>query len=251
MTTAVWLDSGPLIATQAGSSAVLVATLLPPGGPGGLERCFDALVGGAIGILVVMLLPADPIAPVRRAVIAILDELSVSVRGVGTAISERDLTGAEVVLDRVRRSQPLVDRLRETVSASSEITRFAPMRWSRRGDLQRYRALADHVDNALRNTRILVRRSLVALRDRESLVAGVPDVLAHLADAIDLARSELQTGDDTHEGRLALVDVDTQSGRYEATTGACRHMSSSRNCVRLPSICCRHPGYPSSRPRAR
>ena len=154
-----------------------------------------------------MLLPADPIAPVRRAVIAILDELSASVRGVGTAISERDLTCAEVVLDRVRRSQPLVDRLRETVRASSEITRFAPMRWSRRGDLQHYRALADHVDNALRNTRILVRRTLVALRDRESLAAGVPDVLARLADAIDLARSELQTGDDAHEGRLALVDV--------------------------------------------
>ena len=57
MTTAVWLDGGPLIVTQAGSSAVLVATLLPPGGTGGLERCLDALVGGAIGILVVMLLP--------------------------------------------------------------------------------------------------------------------------------------------------------------------------------------------------
>jgi uncharacterized membrane protein YgaE (UPF0421/DUF939 family) len=89
MTTAVWLDGGSLIATQAGSSAVLVATLLPPGGTGGLERCLDALVGGAIGILVVMLLPADPIAPVRSAVITILDELSASVRGVGTAISER------------------------------------------------------------------------------------------------------------------------------------------------------------------
>ena len=75
------------------------------------------------------------------------------------------------------------------------------------GDLQHYRALADHVDNALRNTRILVRRTLVALRDRESLVAGVPDVLARLADAIDLARSEPQTGDDAHEGRRALVDV--------------------------------------------
>jgi len=30
MTMAVWPDSGPLIATQAGRSAVLVATLLPP-----------------------------------------------------------------------------------------------------------------------------------------------------------------------------------------------------------------------------
>lgn len=207
MTTAVWLDSGPLIATQAGSSAVLVATLLPPGGTGGLERCLDALAGGAIGILVVALLPADPITPVRKAVIAVLDELTTTLRAVETVISDIDLDSAEATLTRVRGAQPLVHRLRETVRASTEIARFAPLRWSRRQSLHTYSALADHVDNALRNTRILARRALVAVRDRESTAAELPGALIRLADAVDVLGGELTAGHDLAEGRPALLDA--------------------------------------------
>ncbi len=205
MTTAVVLDGGPLIATQAGSSAVLVATLLPPGGSGGWDRCLDALVGGVIGLLVVTLLPADPIPPVRKAVIAVLDELSSTLRAVGTTIAGRDLSGAEAVLARVRSAQPLVDRLRETVRTSNEIARFAPTRWSNRARLRRYSSLADHVDYALRNTRVLARRAYVALRDQESTVAGLPDLLATLAGAIDVIRGGLLTGQDVSEGSPPLM----------------------------------------------
>ena len=40
-------NGGTLLVNQAGASAVLVATLLPPGEAGGLDRCVDALIGGA------------------------------------------------------------------------------------------------------------------------------------------------------------------------------------------------------------
>ncbi len=89
-----------------------------------------------IGLLVVTLLPADPIPPVRKAVIGVLDELSSTLRAVGTTMSGRDLGGAEAVLAPVRSAQPLVDRLRETVRTSNEIARFAPPRWSNRARLR-------------------------------------------------------------------------------------------------------------------
>lgn len=175
---------------------MLVATLLPPGGSGGLDRCLDALVGGVIGLLVVTLLPADPIPPVRKAVIAVLDEFSSTLRAVGTTMSGGDLSGAEAVLSRVRSAQPLVDRLRETVRTSNEIARFAPTRWSNRARLRRYSSLADHVDYALRSTRVLARRAYVALRDQESTAAELPDLLATLAGAIDVIRGGLMAGHD-------------------------------------------------------
>lgn len=42
MAIAVFTDGGTLIVSQAGASAVLVTTLLPPGESGGLDRCVDA-----------------------------------------------------------------------------------------------------------------------------------------------------------------------------------------------------------------
>ena len=50
MAAAVLADGGTLLVNQAGASAVLVATLLPPGQTGGVDRCVDALIGGALGV---------------------------------------------------------------------------------------------------------------------------------------------------------------------------------------------------------
>ena len=48
MVAATLVGGGPLLASQAGASAVLVATLLPPGQAGGIDRCVDALIGGPV-----------------------------------------------------------------------------------------------------------------------------------------------------------------------------------------------------------
>lgn len=66
MGTAVALNSGPIFSMQAGNSAVLVATLIPPGGSGGVDRMVDALVGGLVGIAVVAVIPTHPVRRARR-----------------------------------------------------------------------------------------------------------------------------------------------------------------------------------------
>ena len=52
MAAAVFADGATLLVDQAGASAVLVATLLPPGQAGGIDRCVDALIGGLVGVAV-------------------------------------------------------------------------------------------------------------------------------------------------------------------------------------------------------
>ena len=87
---AVFFDGGSLLVNQAGASAVLVATLLPPGQAGGLDRCVDALIGGGVGVVVAAVLPTDPVGPVRRTSRALLDELAAVLRGVADALRDRD-----------------------------------------------------------------------------------------------------------------------------------------------------------------
>ena len=107
---AVFADGGPLLVNQAAASAVLVATLLPPGQAGGLSRCLDALIGGVVGVLVVAVLPSDPVAPVRRNARRLLDELAAVLAGVADALRDRDADAARAALRRAR-AYAVVDRL--------------------------------------------------------------------------------------------------------------------------------------------
>src|SRR4051812_3048374 len=67
MVAALIVGGGSLLATQAAISAVLVATLQPPDGGITPDRFYDALVGGAVALLVSSLVfPIDPVGVVRR-----------------------------------------------------------------------------------------------------------------------------------------------------------------------------------------
>ncbi|MCP3799323.1 FUSC family protein [Allokutzneria sp. A3M-2-11 16] len=194
MSAAVLLDSGAVIALQAGSSAVLVATLLPPGDTGGLDRMVDALIGGVVGLLVAGLLPANPLTVAHRQGKVVLDELERALRGVAAAVRGHDAAKCADVLAKARESHKAVEDLRTGLAAGAEIAKIAPIRWRRRGDLERYKTAATAVDHALRNTRVLVRRALAALRDDEPMPGGVADVLDRLADAVRTLQADLAEG---------------------------------------------------------
>ena len=57
------VGGGALLASQAGVSAVLVATIEPPGDSFSFDRFEDALIGSGVALLVgALLLPVDPLA---------------------------------------------------------------------------------------------------------------------------------------------------------------------------------------------
>jgi uncharacterized membrane protein YgaE (UPF0421/DUF939 family) len=204
---AVFAGAGSLLINQAGASAVLVATLLPPGQAGGLDRCVDALIGGGVGLVVAAVLPTDPVGPVRRTSRALLDELAAVLRGVADALRDRDAGVALAALQRARRTQPLIDSLRGALHGGREVTAVSPMHRRRRRVLARYAELADRADYAMRNARVVARRAYSALLDGEPGVPDLPDVLAELAGAVDLLTAELTREGDLARARSAVVDV--------------------------------------------
>ena len=170
MVLAVLIDGGPIITIQAGASAVLVAALLPGGG---LPRAVDALIGGAVGLAVAAVLPADPLAGARRGMRALLDEVADALRAVAAGLRERDESAVLAALSRARGTQPTVEALRSAVRAGEEIAVIAPLRRRRRAQLHRLDIAAVRADYALRNTRVLARRVLAALYEDETLPPGV------------------------------------------------------------------------------
>lgn len=211
MTAAVLLDSGTVIAMQAGSSAVLVATLLPPGDTGGLDRMVDALIGGLVGLAVAALLPANPLTVAHRQGKVLLGELATALRGVAEAVSGRDAAKAAAVLSRARKTTKAFEEFRTALATGSEIARIAPMRWRRRADLERYQSAAVPLDHAMRNTRVLARRALAALRDDEPAHPALAEVLIKLAEAVELLRTELADGDEPLIARTLAQEAAAQA----------------------------------------
>jgi len=207
MSAAVLLDGGAVIALQSGSSAVLVATLLPPSTNGGLDRMVDALIGGVVGLAVTALLPANPLTIAHRHGKVVLGELSTALRGIASAVAEHDTVKAAGVLAQLRKSQSAIEDFKDALKAGKEIATIAPIRWHRRNELDHYREAAVPVDYALRNTRVLARRALAALRDGEQVPDILPDVLRAYADAVDLLRTELARGDRPEGARKAVRDA--------------------------------------------
>ncbi|OLT19968.1 hypothetical protein BJF78_10435 [Pseudonocardia sp. CNS-139] len=207
MAVAVFADGAALLVAQAGSSAVLVATLLPPGGTGGLDRCVDALIGGTVGVLVAAVLPSDPVGPVRREARILLDELAAVLQRTAGALRDRDPDAAAEALRRARASQPLIDGLRSALHGGQEITRVAPLHRRRRRVLRRFHELAERADYAMRNTRVLVRRAYTALCDGEPAVPELADLLDETAGAVRALAEQLDREGDRERAREPVLDV--------------------------------------------
>jgi uncharacterized membrane protein YgaE (UPF0421/DUF939 family) len=207
MATAVFVDGAALLVAQAGSSAVLVATLLPPGDVSGFDRCVDALIGGSVGLLVAAVLPSDPVGPVRREARALLDELAAVLTETAEALRKRDAEAASAALARARASQPLIDELRGALRGGHEVTRVSPLLRRRRRVLAKFAELAERADYAMRNARVLVRRTYTAICDDEPAAPELADVLNELAAAVRTLTRQLGRDGDRRLAREPAVDV--------------------------------------------
>jgi uncharacterized membrane protein YgaE (UPF0421/DUF939 family) len=218
---AVFLGGGPVLIGQAAASAVLVATLAPPSGGIYYTRFIDALVGGVTGFLVMaLLLPVNPLTVVRRAAGPALDTIATGLRDVALALAASDQGEAQAALERLRSSEPAVVAFREALAGAREAATLAPVFWRSKGPLALYLDAAVHVEHALRNGRVLARRAVALLREREPVPAELVEALHLLADAVEVLRDELAAGTEPVRVReLALAAVRTGAQAYRSGLG--------------------------------
>ncbi|MGH2947150.1 MAG: FUSC family protein [Solirubrobacteraceae bacterium] len=182
---AIFLGSGQMLATQAAVSAALVATLQPPTDGITFARFLDALAGGGVALLVNgLVLPADPVAMVRRAARPVLDELAATLEDVAVAILARDRERAERALLRARSIDDLSGNFVEAVNVSRETTRYAPPRRRSRGRVESYAEGAAQIDLAVRNVRVLARGTIRAVRLDENVPPDIAEAVRSLAEAV-------------------------------------------------------------------
>ena len=185
-----FLDGGTIFSTQLGLQALLVVLLpAPPEGP--FARSIDAVVGGALAILITMLTPRDPRREPMHELGKLLLELSAVLREGSTALLESDSTRAWHALIRARATQATMDAIPAALRSAREIATIAPAYRRHRAEVDRLGRLAEKTDLAVRNSRVFSRRLASVINHAamdDDAIDRVGQLLMELADAVDTLR---------------------------------------------------------------
>jgi uncharacterized membrane protein YgaE (UPF0421/DUF939 family) len=205
---ALFLGSGVLLVNQAAASAVLITTLFPPSSGIYYARWVDALVGGVIALVVhAILLPVEPLTVVHRSMQPILATLAESLVSVGAALRSGDLDSARALLTTLRETDPSVARFRDSLAGARELVAVSPIRFRARGALANYLVAGPHVDHAIRNSRVLARHVVTALRNAEPIPEAIPDALDELSSAVEWLGRELEHAEEPEAARGRAVSA--------------------------------------------
>jgi len=198
-----------LALNQATNTAVLLATVVPLTGAGNpaVTRFVDALIGGLCGLAMMLLLPRNTVRDIGVEVQDVLKEVAAALDEVAGALDSGEPERAEHALERTRELQPALETMRSTAENVSEIARMSPMRWTQRGHVNLYVGTIGHIDNAVRDARVLARRSSAMLRHHEVPPPGMADAVGSLASAVGIFADDLAVQDDFEEAQQALIDA--------------------------------------------
>lgn len=209
VTIATLLGLKGLALTQAANSSVLLAAVVPAVGAGNpaITRFLDALVGGAVGLAMILLIPRNAVRDIDREVQVFLNRLSGILSRIAQSLRTIDASLADVALQEARSMQPLVESMTSTAANVSEIARMSPMRWRQREHVETYVSTVHDLDNAVRDARVMARKASALLRHGEPVPAGMDQAIDALARAIGIFADDLSERDDFEEARQQLVEA--------------------------------------------
>lgn len=217
MTVAVLLDAGALIVTQAGVQSVIVTTLLPAPGAG-LSRWLDAVVGGLVALLAAVVAPATPLRRPRQQAARVLHELALLLHEAARSAVDGDVERAARTLERARETESGLDDLRQAASEGLDVTRSSPLRRGHRGSVQAVADLAEPLDRAIRNARVLIRRVTAAASRGEPVPPAYADLVDRLGTIVDRMAADLDRRDLPVSVRDELFELAADSSRVESSS---------------------------------
>jgi uncharacterized membrane protein YgaE (UPF0421/DUF939 family) len=205
LTAARFLSGSAAFALTVGIQAMLVYIMPAPEG-GAFIRSLDGVIGGATALLFTAVIPRDPrglaIKDANKLFSIFLDSLDalkVAVRNVDVAIVDE-------ALNRVRRSQPLVDNWRMSLDSAIAISKISPFLRKYRDELSGQVRLMRGMDLATRNLRVVVRRVDFLVRDGVAR-PYLADLFEQISAATHLLSEGLESADHLRESQELFVEI--------------------------------------------
>lgn len=211
MSLAVLAGAGQLLMLQAGTQGVIVATLITSDGQA-FGRWIDAVVGGAIAVLITIAAPpGSPLRRPREKAAAVLEHVAVALGQCAVGLRDRDADVVAAALEAARDLQPEMVDLEEAAAEGLALARLAPLRRRQRRSVEIIDGILFPLDLAIRNVRMLIRRAEVCLIEGEHMPQAYIDLVDELALASAYISDELAQGRDAVLAREDLVNLARRS----------------------------------------
>lgn len=207
--TATLIGLKGLARTQAATSAVLLAAVVPVAGSGNpaTNRFVDALTGGLVGLAMTIVVPGNPVRRVDQEVQKVLRGLGAALDQIANSLELRDAGPAWTALHQARALQPTIEGLGATISGADEVARISPLRWGQRDHVRLYSLVLRDIDNAVRDVRVLARRVHTMIRLREQPPEGMDVAVRSLSEAVAIFSDDLAEHERFDEARDKLVSA--------------------------------------------
>ncbi|MGW4467239.1 FUSC family protein [Micromonospora sp. NPDC004704] len=203
---ALLLSGRGVLVAQAGGTAVLIAALSPEVGELEYPRFVDALIGGGVGLVVVLLLlPLNPRRVVQRAASYPIEELARQLKVTAQALSDRNEARLGQAVEGLGAIESDLENLKTAVEGAKEVVQLSPARWHRRQTLALFAQGAEHMDHAVWSSRGLARRAVGLIEDNEPLPAGLPIAVDRLSEAVLMLHDEFRHGRVPEEARRRVL----------------------------------------------
>jgi len=203
-----FISGGSTFAVTASIQAMLVQ--LSPAPLGGVYiRTIDGLIGGAMALVVTVLIPRDPRGLARTDANKLFDFFITTLESLRLALRDVDISVVDDALVKVRKSQPLIDNWRMSLDSAVAISKLSPFLSKYKGDLRGQVRLMRGMDLATRNLRVIVRRVNFLLKDGQSR-AYLADICDQVAEAVLQMREGLTDPKALVESQERLVEITRQ-----------------------------------------
>lgn len=199
------VSSNPAFAIAAAVQGMIVVLLPDP--PGGVfTRSIDALIAGAVALAATALIPRDPRSAATRDARVLFSVFKESLDGLVEGVARADHSATELALERLRRTQGMIDHWSSSLESATAISRISP--WLRRQlpELAMQARVLKAADLTSRHLRSIARRVTVLVEDgtpRPELAA----LLAELAGGIHLLGQQVEDRDLTGASRSVFEDL--------------------------------------------
>jgi uncharacterized membrane protein YgaE (UPF0421/DUF939 family) len=216
MTVAVLMDASEALVMQSAVQSIFVAALAPAPGQT-FTRWLDALIGGGMALLAAAVVPAAPLRRPRVQASGVALTITELLRGTAAAARAQDVTAAVAVLGRARATEHLVRELETAAGEGMDVIASSPFRRRQTAGVRRVADLIEPLDRALRGTRVLARRIVVATSEREEVPPSYLAVIEDLARAVEVMGHVLADDGAPEIARPGLLAVGLSTGDLPRT----------------------------------
>jgi uncharacterized membrane protein YgaE (UPF0421/DUF939 family) len=151
-------------AIAAGVQSMLVMILPAPDG-GVFVRSVDGLIGGVLALIVTALIPRNLTGIVKRDARTLVSTLTESIDTVVDALAHANEPAANLALERLRRTQMLIDDCTQSLESAIAIAKISPFIRRHLPHLLNQERAISRLDLASRHLRIITRRIYFLVRD--------------------------------------------------------------------------------------